>query len=64
MRLKKSKKNKTSRLAFRCTEDEENKMQQKANLYTEGNVSEWIIYASLNFVPGKEDFEKNKKGKT
>lgn len=58
MRLKNTKKSKTSRVAFRCTENEENKMQQKANIYTEGNISEYIIFAALNFVPSKSDFEQ------
>lgn len=61
MRLKKQKNNKTSRVTFRCTEKEENKLQQKANIYTEGNVSEFVLYAALNFVPSKEDFEPKEK---
>lgn len=60
MRLKKDKKNKTSKISFRCTEDAENKLQTKANLYTEGNISEYLVYAGLNFIPDKNDFEKEK----
>ena len=61
MRLKKQKQNKTEKKDFRCTEDEANIIQRKANIYTDGNVSEYCLYAALNFVPGKEDFEKPKK---
>ena len=60
MRLKKNKTNKSSRLTFRSTEFEANKIQQKANIYTDGNLSEYILFAALNFVPGKEDFEEEK----
>lgn len=63
MRLKKQNKNKTSRVAFRCTDANYNKIQQKANIYTEGNLSEYLLFAALNFVPSKEDFEENKKEK-
>ncbi len=64
IRLKKSKKNKTSKISFRCLEEEENKLQQKANIYTDGNLSEYLLFAGLNFVPSKEDFEEtNKKGR-
>ena len=60
MRLKKNKNNKTHRTTFRSTEEEFNKLQQKANIYTDGNVSEYILFAALNFVPSKEDFEEEK----
>lgn len=60
MRLKKQNKNKVSRISARCTQEEENKVQQKANIYTEGNLSEYVLFAALNFVPSKEDFEKEK----
>lgn len=63
MRLKKSDTNKTSRVTFRCKESEENKLQQKANIYTDGNISEYILYAALNFVPSKEDFEEGEEPK-
>lgn len=63
MKLKKSKSNKTERQSFRCTEKEGNKIKQKALLYAgtkpngEPNVSAYLLYAALNFVPGREDFE-------
>lgn len=64
MRLKKGNNNKIKRVTFRSTEHENNKLQQKANIYTDGNLSEYILFAALNFVPSKEDFEEEKpKGK-
>ena len=61
MRLKKNKTNKTDSVRFRCTEADANRIQQKANIYTEGNVSEFVLFAALNFVPSKDDMEKEKK---
>ena len=66
MRLKKSRSNKTATIAARCLQEEWNRAQQKANIYTEGNLSEWVLFAALNYVPGKEDFEEEptkKKGR-
>jgi len=63
MRLKKSKKNKTELIRFRCTAEDYNRIQTLANLYTEGNVSEFLTYSALNFFPNKDDFEDNKKGR-
>jgi hypothetical protein len=63
MRLKKGNNNKVKRTTFRSTEMELNKIQQKANIYTDGNLSEYILFASLTFVPSKEDFEEEDKPK-
>lgn len=62
MRFKKNKTNKTESLNQRCTESERNMLQTKANLYTEGNLSEYLIFAGLNYVAGGEDFEDEKAG--
>ena len=61
MKLKTSNKKKTGRINIRCYETEENKIVRLAMLYAEGNVSEYVLYAALNFVPSKEDFEKEIK---
>lgn len=59
MRLKGIKKeNKTSSIGLRTSEEVKNMLQTKANLYTDGNLSEWIIYAALNYVPSKKELEK------
>ena len=60
MRLKRQAKNKTERIGIRCTLEDFNKLQQKANIYTEGNLSEYLLYVGLNFLPHKDDFEKEK----
>ena len=61
MRLKKAKKNKTESVGVRCKQDEYNALQRKANIYTDGNLSEYVLFAALNFVPSKEDFELEEK---
>ena len=58
-RLKKD--NKKHQLNIRVSQEQKNFLKSKALLYTEGNVSEYLIYAALNFVPSKEDFEENGK---
>lgn len=63
MRLKKAKSNKTSGISLRCKEREFNKIKQKANIYADGNVSEYMIYAAIHFIPGKEDFEDDEEPK-
>lgn len=55
MRLKKKKKTKLLKKDFRLSEEELNELQLKANLYTEGNLSEWIVYAGINYVPKKSE---------
>lgn len=60
MKLKKHNRNKIDSVHFRCTRDERMAMKRKAALYSEGNLSEYIIYAALNFVPDKTDFEDEK----
>ncbi len=58
MRLKRPVESKNERIDLRLTKAQKNKIKQKAELYCEGNVAEYVLYASLNFVPGKEDFEQ------
>lgn len=61
MRLKRPVESKNERIDLRLTKAHKNKIKQKAELYCEGNVAEYMLYASLNFVPGKEDFEEEIK---
>lgn len=58
MRLKKNKIYKGKVIAFRVTEKEFNLIKIRANLYTDGNVSEWITQAGLKFKPKKSDIEE------
>jgi len=57
MRIKKKNTTKDKFLGLRISEKEQNAIKIKANLYTEGNVSEWILYASTNYRPKKEELE-------
>ncbi len=62
MRLKKEEKNPREKwIKSRVNNDESNIIQEKADLYTDGNVSEYLRYAALNFVPSKKDLEKPEK---
>lgn len=56
-RLKKDKIYKTEFIGIRCTEEQANEIKIKANIYTEGNVSEYVLYAALNFEVNYEDLE-------
>ncbi len=58
MRLKKLKEPKSCLKTFRLKLTEKHEIQQKANIYTDGNVSEWLIYAALNHIPRKKDLER------
>lgn len=63
MRLKKAKTNKNRAINFKCLESDFNKIKQKASIYTDGNVSEYVLFAALNFVPSKDDFEEEQNEK-
>lgn len=56
-RLKQDKVYKASFIGLRCTEEQFNEIKIKANIYTEGNLSEYVLYAALNFVVNYEDLE-------
>lgn len=43
---------------FKATIAEERAMQDKADRYFAGNVSDWIRYATIELEPRKEDLEK------
>ena len=46
---------KTIRVNLKVTPEELTLIQNKAILYTGGNVSEWIRYAATHAVPPKSD---------
>lgn len=56
-RLKSEKIYKTEFIGIRCTEEQLNEIKIKANIYTEGNVSEYVLYTALNFEVNYEDLE-------
>ena len=41
---------KTVMINIRVTERQKRKMQDKANKYTDGNLSEWVKISSINYV--------------
>lgn len=43
---------------FKVNADEMRELFKKAHQFADGNVSQWVRFASLNFKPKKEDFEK------
>ena len=66
MKLKKQDNKKTSRVVFRCSEEEYNRIMGKALLYCqkengEANISEWCLEATTKHVPCSEDLIEEKK---
>lgn len=61
MRLKKETESRDSKIEARCTKAQRRLIASKAQLYCGGNISEWLIYAATNFVPGKEDLIDDEK---
>jgi uncharacterized protein (DUF1778 family) len=57
VRLKQDKEYKTEFIGFRLTKEHRNEIQLKANIYAEGNISEFVLYAARNFLPQYEDLE-------
>lgn len=51
--LKKSLKD--QRIMLKLSERERAQIQANADMFTEGNLSEWIRYASINMTPKKSD---------
>lgn len=58
MRIKKKKTIKCNFIGLRVSDKELNDLKLKANLYTEGNLSEWLLYSGLNYSPKKEELEE------
>lgn len=42
-------------LPVKVTRDDYEIIKEKANQYTEGNVSEWVRYASTKLLPKSDD---------
>lgn len=57
MRLKKKNNNKIIIVSARFSEREFNRLKIKAGLYTESNISEWIVFSAINHKPHKNDLE-------
>jgi hypothetical protein len=58
------KKSSSKIIPVKCNDDVTQKLQDKADLYTEGNLSEWLRYAGLNCVPPKSDLVQSSKKKS
>lgn len=54
-RLRSLKSGRTKLLNLKVTVWEDSRMQDLADQYADGNKSEWVRYASLNFRPRKSD---------
>lgn len=40
---------------FKANNEELEAIKKNADLYADGNLSEWVRYASINFKPSKKD---------
>ena len=58
MELNTKKKYQTKRIEIRCSEEDLNRLQQKANIYCAGCLSKYLRYVGLNFIPDLEDFKE------
>ena len=61
MRLRRMKEKKSEFIGLRVSVEELNRIKQRALLYCEGNMSEFILYACLNYEIKEKDLEQ--KGK-
>jgi len=57
VRLKKKNNNKEKIISVRFSQREFNRLKIKAGLYTEGNISEWLVFSGINHKPHKNDLE-------
>ena len=57
MELKKRKPKREKFIGLRVTMAEYNKIKMNANLYTAGNISEWIAVASTKYRPLGKDIK-------
>jgi hypothetical protein len=48
---------------FKATNSEWEEIQAKANIYCNGNASEWIRYAAIHLDPKASDLVEDKKRK-
>jgi hypothetical protein len=40
---------------FKISDDDKNLIKKNAEQYAEGNISEWIRFAAINYKPRKKD---------
>lgn len=58
MELVKSKKDVKKQRTIRFSEEEFSEIINRAKKYAKGNLSRYVRYAALNFVPKKKDLTK------
>jgi len=63
MKLKNKKQLKNKFCAFRCTEKDFYNIKRNALLYSEGNISEYMLYAALNYKVLNSDLETGRTRK-
>jgi hypothetical protein len=59
MRLKKEESYMINKVTIRCTDKEKNQLQVMANIYCEGNLSEFVRFCVLNYEIKLEDLQEN-----
>jgi hypothetical protein len=57
MRIKKRSGKKTEFIGLRMSKEDKNKIMQRALLYCEGNISEFLLYAALNYEISRKDLD-------
>lgn len=57
MRIKKRAGKKSEFVGLRLSLDDLNKIRQRALLYCDGNISEFILYAALNYTISRKDLD-------
>ena len=64
MRLINKKHLKNKLIALRFTDKQYNHIKMHALLYSEGNISEYMLYAALNYKVRQSDLEKGRTKST
>lgn len=59
MRIKKRVGKKSEFIGLRCSLEDLNKIRQRALIYCEGNISEFILYAALNYHISRKDLDES-----
>jgi len=58
MRIKKGPGKKSEFIGLRLTLKDLNKIRQRSLIYCEGNISEFVLYAALNYTINRKDLEE------
>ena len=58
MRIKKRAGKKSEFIGLRLSLEDLNKIRQRALLYCEGNISEFMLYAAINYTISRKDLDE------